>query len=116
MRVSMEYYMKRRNLGWGSFQGMDYERYTVWCHVRKIVPVSEDEFTSGIGPFLFQEEVQEEPPKAVPPNPAHQDPKLLNRKKKAELIEVANIYGLDLVGNETKKQLVQLIVDLNNHD
>jgi len=117
MRVSMEYYMKRRNLGWSSFQGMDYERYEVWCHVRKIVPVSLDEFTAGVSPFVYVEEEQEEPLETViPPNPAHQDPKALNRKKKGELIEIATLFGLELVGNETKKQIVQLIIDLNNRE
>ena len=108
MRVSMEYYMKRRNLNWNVFKNLGYDRYTVWCHVRKIIPVSQEEYESN-----FREEVKPPEVKTLPPNPNHQDPKLLGRKKKAELVEFATLYGAQLDGSETKKQLIQLIIDLN---
>ena len=111
MRVSMEYFMKRRNLRWTSFQGMEYDRYVKWCHVRKIVPASKEEFTKGTSVSI--EPILEEETK-VPTNPAHSNAKLLNKNKKASLVEIANLYDIELTGSETKKQLVQLIVDVNN--
>ena len=110
MRVSMEYFMKKRNLGWASFSGLEYSRYVQWCHVRKIIPLGEDEYLASINPV---QEI-EEPPKSIPSNPAHSDPKLLGRKKKADLVELANVYGIELGGTETKKQIVSLIIAVNN--
>ena len=110
MRVSMEYFMKKRNIGWTSFAGLDYDRYVKWCHVRKIIPVDKDEFLANKG---VQPETKIEGEKELPPNPRHSDPKLLNRKKKADLVELARVYGIELKGSETKKQLVSLIIDVN---
>ena len=111
MRVSMEYFMKRRNIGWASFSGLEYERYVKWCHIRKIIPVGEQEFLANKSQEQKEETVEVE---ELPPNPQHSDPKLLNRKKKADLVELANVYGIELDGTETKKRLVSLIVDVNN--
>ena len=111
MRVSMEYFMKRRNLGWASFQNLEYDRYVTWCHVRKIIPVNEQEFLANKTPTQKEEPVEV---KELPPNPRHSDPKLLNRRKKAELVELATVYGIELDGTETKKQLVSLIIGVNN--
>ena len=110
MRVSMEYFMKRRNLGWASFQGLEYDRYVQWCMVRKIIPVEKDEFLSHKNSLPAKEQVTE---KTLPPNPKHSDPKSLGRKKKADLVSLASVYGIELNGSETKKQLVSLIVDVN---
>lgn len=110
MRVSMEYFMKRRNLGWASFQGLEYDRYVKWCAVRKIIPVDKDEFIS------HKQDIKKEEPvidKTLPPNPKHSDAKSLGRKKKADLVDLASVYGIELNGTETKKQLVSLIVDVN---
>ena len=111
MRVSMEYFMKRRNIGWSSFSGLDYDRYVKWCHVRKIIPVEKEEFLANKSP---KQEAKTVEAKELPPNPRHSDPKLLNRRKKAELVELATVYGIELDGSETKKQLVSLIIDVNN--
>ena len=111
MRVSMEYFMKRRNVGWASFSGLDYDRYVKWCHARKIIPVEKEEFLANKLPQQNEKKVEEN---ALPSNPQHSDPKLLNRKKKADLVELANVYGIELDGTETKKQLVSLIIDVNN--
>ena len=110
MRVSMEYYMKKRNVGWNAFSGLDYNRYVQWCHVRKIIPVDEEEFLANI----THTQPIEQPKKSTPPNPQHLDPKLLGRKKKADLVEIAGGYGIDLVGTETKKKIVSLIIGVNN--
>ena len=110
MRVSMEYFMKKRNIGWVAFQNLEYDRYVTWCHVRKIIPVDEQEFLANKSPIQTEEIVEE---KELSSNPQHSDPKLLNRKKKAALVELANVYGIELDGTETKKQLVSLIVDVN---
>lgn len=112
MRVSMEYYMKRRNLNWNVFKNLEYDRYTIWCHVRKIIPVSRDDYDANFVEPKAQE-IKPSESKTLPPNPQHQDPKLLGRKKKADLVEFATLYGADLDGSETKKQLVQLIIELN---
>ena len=111
MRVSMEYFMKKRNIGWVAFQNLEYDRYVTWCHVRKIIPVGEQEFLANKTP---KQEVQTVEVKELPPNPRHSDPKLLNRRKKAELVELATVYGIELDGSETKKKLVSLIIDVNN--
>ena len=110
MRVSMEYFMKRRNLRWTAFLGMDYDRYVKWCHVRRIVPASKEEFTKGTS---FEPEPVVET--KLPPNPAHTNAKLLNKNKKAGLVEIANMYGIELSGSETKKKLVELIIEVNNN-
>ena len=107
MRVSMEYFMKRRNLGWSSFQGLEYPRYEAWCHVRHVIPVSEEEFMQKV--TTIPEPVSEE--KTLPPNPEHLDAKLLNKRKKAELVELASMYGVDLNGSETKKRIIPLIIE-----
>ena len=104
MRVSMEYFMKRRNLGWSSFSNLEYDRYEKWCHVRGIIPVSEEEFITNTQEVTVVKEVSQ-------PNPEHLDSKLLNKKKKANLVELAQNYGVELDGSETKKQIIPLIIE-----
>ena len=110
MRVSMEYFMKKRNLKWSAFGGLEYDRYVQWCHVRRIIPIEEKEFLVNVSEKI----PVEEPKKTIPQNPIHLDPKALGRKKKADLVELANVYGIELGGTETKKQIVSLIIDVNN--
>ena len=112
MRVSMEYFMKKRNIGWVAFQGLEYDRYVKWCHVRRIIPVDEEEFLANKTTRV--KEAPKETPKKLPSNPRHSDSKSLNRKKKADLVGLAEVYGIHLEGSETKKQIVSLIVNLNN--
>lgn len=120
MRVSMEYFMKRRNLSWSSFAGMEYKRYEIWCQVRKIIPVSQSEYEASVikpqvkeilvietEPVVLVEEIQEHRSISF-------DLKELNKKNKITLVELADVYGITLDGSETKKQIVQLLVNLNN--
>lgn len=120
MRVSMEYFMKRRNLSWSSFAGMEYKRYEIWCQVRKIIPVSQSEYESN----AFKPQVKETPVVESKPEPVVEetqeevfslfDTKELNKKNKTSLMELAEEHGISLDGSETKKQIVQLLVNLNN--
>lgn len=119
MRVSVEYYMQRRNLGWSSFLGWDYDRFETWCHVRKIIPLNKEDFLNKILPFedTTIEAPPEEPKEELIQKevlPDLPDGKTLSRKRKDDLIEIAHLYGIELSGSETKKQIVQYLDNLNN--
>lgn len=119
MRVSMEYFMKRRNLSWSSFAGMEYKRYEIWCQVRKIIPVSQSEYESSVMIHQVKETpvVESKPEPVVKENKKEASPlfdtKDLNKKNKTSLVELAEEHGISLGGSETKKQIVQLLVNLN---
>ena len=120
MRVSMEYFMKRRNLSWSSFAGMEYKRYEIWCQVRKIIPVAQSEYESNVSKV----QVKETPVVESKPTPVVEEPqetqvfvfnaKDLSKKNKTHLIGLADEHGVTLAGSETKKQIIQLLVNLNN--
>ena len=120
MRVSMEYFMKRRNLSWSSFAGMEYKRYEIWCQVRKIIPASQSEYESNVSKVQVKEtpvvESKHEPVVIEVMEEASLtfDLKDLSRKNKTSLVELAEEHGVSLNGSETKKQIVQLLVNLNN--
>ena len=115
-RVSWDYFMRRRNISYSSLVGMDYDRYATWCHTRYVIPLDEKEYEAKLAPFktvakpITIEEVQ----RKVPANPAHSDAKTLNRKKKSDLVELSAVYGIAVEGKETKKELVSLILSMNN--
>ena len=115
-RVSWDYFMRRRNISYSSLIGMDYERYAAWCHTRYVIPLDQKEYESNVAPFkkaakpVTLKEVQP----VVPSTPTRPDAKTLNRKKKSDLVELCETYGITIDGKETKKQLVSLILGVNN--
>ena len=115
-RVPWEYFMKRRNISYSSLIGMEYDRYMAWCHSRYVIPLDKDEYESNIAPFreTTPQVVNEEKITKLPTNPSHLDAKLLGKKKKADLVDLCVVYGINVGGKETKKQLVSLILDVNN--
>lgn len=113
-RVSWDYFMQRRNISYSSLLGMDYDRYTSWCHSRYVIPLDKEEYEAKLAPFLPKKEkqIQEEAKEAFPVSAP--SAKSLNKKKKSELLALCESHKIDLKGNETKKQLVSLILDMNN--
>mgnify|MGYP005677179445 CR=1 FL=1 len=115
-RVSWDYFMRRRNIQYSSLVGMEYDRYTAWCHSRCVIPLDKEEYEAKITPFKPKIE-SASPTKVVEKvekkNTIY-DHKSLNRKKKAELVDLCRTNGIDIKGNETKKQLVSLILGMNN--
>ena len=113
-RVSWNYFMQRRNISYSSLLGMDHDRYVAWCHSRYVIPLGKEEYEAKLAPFLPKpsEEIQDKV-KEVETTPAT-SAKMLNKKKKSELITLCETHKIDLKGNETKKQLVSLILGMNN--
>ena len=126
MRVSMEYFMKRRNLSWSSFAGMEYKRYEIWCQVRKIIPVSRDEFSSKIIVLtkndedktneiidshqeIFEDFVPEEQEVFELPSKT-----LLSKMNKTDLLKVCEQASLSVDPSKTKKQILTILDTLNN--
>ena len=115
-RVSWDYFMQRRKISYSSLTGMEYDRYVTWCHTRYVIPIGKDEYESNIAPFkkVVETVAVEDASSKVPVNSLHTNPKLLGRKKKADLVKLCKTYGIILDGKETKKELVSLILDVNN--
>jgi len=114
VRVPWDYFMKRRNISYASLVGMEYDKYAIWCHARYVVPLPQDEYEEKIAPFKKIQKVTlktEEAKKATVP--VH-DRKLLNRKKKTDLVKLCKSHKLVLKGTETKKELVSLLIAMNN--
>ena len=109
-RVSWNYFMKRRNISYASFANMDYDMYTSWCHARMVIPTEKEEYEKELAPFRFIPDTK----KSLPNNPSNFDQKALNRKKKGEVKDICILKGLELDGNETKKELIQKLLELNN--
>ncbi len=111
-RVSWDYFMRRRNIQWTSLVGMEYERYAAWCHSRYVIPLDKEEYESKLAPF--KKPIKPKVTKKTSPKKVGHDLKSLNRKKKSELLDLCEGQGIILKGNETKKELVSLILDVNN--
>lgn len=108
----MEYFMKRRNLKWRVFSGLEYQRYVSWCHVRNVIPVEEDEFNQKISGVVESKVPVDDP---VVPKSKPLDSKALNKKKKADLVELATESGITISGTETKKQIISLIIEASKN-
>jgi hypothetical protein len=107
----MEYFMKRRNLTWNAFAGLDYGRYSAWCAARGIVPEDESEFLSHTQPYVHTQEEEQSVEEQVIPQ---WDKKMLQKRRKGDLQALADEYGIELSGDETKRTIVDLLVSLNN--
>ena len=115
-RVSWDYFMRRRNISYSSLVGMEYDRYAAWCHTRYVIPLEQEEYEANLAPFKKKPKSKTKKKEVVeklPVNRAHSDSKTLNRKKKSDLLSLCEVYGINLEGNETKKQLVSLILEVN---
>ena len=115
-RVSWDYFMRRRNISYSSLVGMEYDRYVTWCHTRYVIPLDQEEYESNLAPFKKvpkPKAKKKDPVQKLPANRGHSDPKALGRKKKSDLLDLCHGYGIQLAGNETKKELVSLILDVN---
>ena len=110
-RISWNYFMKRRNISYASFINMDYDMYTSWCHSRRIIPADKEEYEREMAPFRSTETEEKV---IIPANPTNFDSKTLNRKKKGDIKDICVIKGLELDGTETKKELIQKLLELNN--
>ena len=108
-QIPWDFFAQRRNISYASFKNMSYEQYVRWCGRRNIIPLEEDVFQSRVN--THKKRVPTKQTKAVPPNPRNTDPKLLTKKKKAELVDLCVLMGVKITGKETKKQLVALLAE-----
>lgn len=107
-QIPWDFFAQRRNISYTSFKNMSYEQYVRWCARRNVIPLEESLFLDKTSPKKVQIDTK---PKALPPNPRNTDPKLLAKKKKAELVELCTLRQLEITGKETKKQLVALLTE-----
>lgn len=107
-QIPWDFFAQRRNISFKSFKNMSYEQYTTWCARRNIIPLEEKIFFSKISPNPMKAEPKK---KVIPPNPRNTDPKLLSKKRKAELVELCALQNIQITGKETKKQLIALLAE-----
>ena len=98
-QIPWDFFAQRRNISYASFKNMSYEQYVRWCGRRNIIPLEEDVFQSRVN--TQKKRVPTKQTKVVPPNPRNTDPKLLTKKKKAELVDLCAVSYTHLRAHET---------------
>ncbi len=99
-------FARRRKLKLEDFiSAYTYDQYTQWCEYRKVIPVPQADF--GIQPEVspvVQDEIVEPIKKYTS--------KELNKKKKADLVSLAENLNIELDGSETKRILISKILSV----
>ncbi len=113
MKVAWKYFAQRRKLNLAMFEKMSYESYTEWCRIRSVEPVSRESFEGA-------RNLIEAPSTDLDENTSVSTPQLdekqLKKLRKPSLVNLCKKYSVALSGDETKNQLVRLLLLLNNND
>lgn len=102
MKIEWIDFAQRRKLNLVNFiESMTYTEYSQWCTYRSVIPVDESLYTTE---------------KTVPLSKQTKKwtKKELNKLLKADVTKVALDLPIELEGSETKKELISLILELNN--
>ena len=92
------------------FSEMTYESYSEWCNIRSVDPVSKESF-EGVKTMLTSEKKEEK----LIPTPSF-DMKQLKKMRKQNLVKLCEDNGCELDDNETKSELITLLLGLNNNE
>tara|TARA_X000000950_G_scaffold228258_1_gene275731 strand:- start:155 stop:490 length:336 start_codon:yes stop_codon:yes gene_type:complete len=109
MKISWNDFAQRRKINLDMFNTYTYEDYKEWCDVRSVDPVSKDSF-DGVKTMLAKPIVEE-----VTTISTHRfDRKQLKKLRKTALVVLCKEQGVILSGDETKNNLIDLLIDVNN--
>jgi len=101
MKIEWKDFAKRRKLNLIDFiNSMGYKEYSRWCSYRSVTPVDEELYVES---HISSEAATQTYTK-----------KELNKLLKAKVTNIAKDLNIDLSGGETKKELVSLILAMNN--
>lgn len=103
--IEWKYFSKRRGVTLESFSSLSYKEYRSWCVVRGVMPLCQEDW-----PYSNE---QVEIPKTQSDLPDWSY-KSLNKNKKAVLASLAKQYQVHLDGTETKREIINLLLGLNN--
>jgi len=102
MKIEWIDFAQRRKLNLVNFvESMTYTEYSQWCADRSVIPVDESSYTRKKKPSVVKQTKS-------------YTKKELNKLLKADVTNVAMDLSIPLNGDETKKQLISLILGLNN--
>lgn len=134
MKVKWKQFAQRRKINLEMFESMSYEDYADWCNFRKVEPISKESY-DGVQNLLAphkEKEIKEvmiakEPVLSVLKEPVVDvdftvvtistskfDEKQLKKMSKRGLIKICREHDLPLEKNETKNQLIEKLLFLNN--
>ena len=107
MKVQWEQYAQRRKINLDMFKSISYEEYKVWCTQRSVEGVSKESF-DAVKLFVSVEEVPVETTRL------YFDESQLKKKRKTALEALCLENSVELKMSDTKKILIQKLLELNN--
>lgn len=114
MKVEWEDFAKRRRLKLSNFRRtLSYDEYVVWCDKRAVIPVNASEYidTDSTKPKI---PLENDHMSEIEKKPVVYVKKELNKLRKASLLNLAIEHGLEVEKSITKRQLVTLLLNMNN--
>ena len=114
MKVKWEQFAQRRKINLEMFKSLDYNEYVRWCGRRSVEPVSVESYKSSQG-FLEPVSRPEETPVEIVTVSTHEfDASQLKKLKKQSLVKLCKEFNVQLMGKETKLDIISLLLSLNN--
>ena len=109
MKVAWKDFAQRRKLNLEMFANMTYRDYIGWCDIRSVEPVSKESF-EGVKNLLTSKET-----KTVDARPTVSfDEKQLKKMRKSALQGLCDKNAVEYETDQTKGDLVKLLLSLNN--
>ena len=110
MKVAWKDFAQRRKLNLEMFANMSYKDYVQWCDIRSVEPVSKESF-EGVKNLLA---VSKEPKTVIAKSTVSFDEKQLKKMRKSALQGLCDKNDLEYETDQTKGDLVKLLLSLNN--
>jgi len=114
VKVEWEDFAKRRRLKLSNFRRtLSYDEYVNWCDRRAVIPVD-------ASVYIDTDSTKQETPlkndhtPEIEKKPVVYVKKELNKLRKANLLNLATEHGLEVEKSMTKRQLVTLLLNMNN--
>ena len=107
MKVEWKQFAQRRKINLDMFQTLTYEEYSRWCNQRGVEGVSKESY-EAVKSFVTVEETPVETTKL------HFDEGQLKKKRKSALETLCLENNVDTEMSDTKKILIQKLLELNN--
>ena len=107
MKVDWNQFAQRRKINLDMFKSLTYDEYKVWCEQRGVEGVSKESY-EAVKSFVVVEEVPVETTKL------HFDEGQLKKKRKTALESLCLENGIETESSDTKKILIQKLLELNN--
>jgi hypothetical protein len=118
MKVEWKQFAQRRKINIEMFKTMSYKEYKAWCNIRKVEPVSEESF-EGVQNIVVKKppikEVQDEEVLEIVTVSTHKFDELqLKKMRKLGILKLCEEFSLETNSADTKKQLIEKLLILNN--